>query len=217
LKIETDNQTMEQVINQSQFLPVAGEKEFASAQTDDALVAAILAGDEAAFADLFDRYRRLVAHLVSRFFSRREEIEEIVQQSFTKIYFSLKSFRGEREKSLSAWLSKVTINLCYDELRRRKRRPENAFADLSDDEREILAEVVQTDSESAESFLIKRDLAEKLLSKLEAKDRLAVTLFYGEEHSIEAVAELIGWSPSNVKTRLFRARNYLRKVIGNYK
>lgn len=207
---------MEQVINHPQFLPVTGEIESASAQNDDALVAAILAGDEAAFADLFERYRRLVAHLVSRFFYQREEIEEIVQQSFTKIYFSLKSFRGEREKSLAAWLSKITVNLCYDELRRRKRRPENRFADLSDEEYAILSDVAQTNSESAEGFLIQRDLAEKLLSKLEAQDRLAVTLFYGEDCSIEEVAELVGWSPSNVKTRLFRARNFLRDVFKKF-
>ena len=207
---------MEQVISHPQFLPVVGERESASAQNDDALVAAILAGDEAAFADLFERYRRLVAHLVSRFFYRREEIEEIIQQSFTKIYFSLKSFRGGQEKSLSAWLSKITINLCYDELRRRQRRPEHRFADLSDEEHAILTNVAQSDLESAESFLIKRDLAEKLLSKLEASDRLALTLFYGEDCSVEEVAELVGWSPSNVKTRLFRARNYLRDVLRNF-
>ena len=208
---------MEQVINHPQFLPTSGEREIASAQkNDDALVAAILTGDEAAFADLFERYRRLVAHLVSRFFYRREEIEEIVQQSFTKIYFSLKSFRGGQEKSLSAWLSKITVNICYDELRRRKRHPENRFADLSDEEHAILTDVAQSDSESAESFLIKRDLAEKLLSKLEASDRLALTLFYGEDCSVEEVAELVGWSPSNVKTRLFRARNYLRDVFKKF-
>ncbi len=209
---------MEQVINQPQFLPASGEVEIASTRgaADDALVAAILAGDEAAFADLFDCYRRLVAHLVSRFFNRREEIEEIVQQAFTKIYFSLKDFRGGQEKSLSAWLSRITVNLCYDELRRRKRRPENRFADLSDEEGEILAQLAQSDSDNQEGFLIKRDLAEKLLSKLEASDRLALTLFYAEDCSVEEVAKLVGWSTSNVKTRLFRARNYLRDVLKKF-
>lgn len=206
---------MEQVISRPNILTADGDAKIAAAQTDVLLVKAVLAGDETAFADLFERYRRLVAHLVSRFFNERGEIEEFVQQSFTKIYFSLKDFRGEREKSLSAWLSKITINVCYDELRRRRRRPENRFDDLSDEENSILERVAQTNSGDAESDLIRRDLAEKLLSKLEAADRLALTLFYAEERSVEEVAELVGWSPSNVKTRLFRARNFLRNVLGN--
>lgn len=202
---------MEQVFDRSQFL--TAESKIASADTDAALVKAVLAGDETAFALIFERYRKLVAHLVSRFFYEREEVEEFVQQSFTKIYFSLKDFRGEREKSLAAWLSKITVNLCYDELRRRGRRPENRFGDLSDEENAALENFVRTDADSAENSLIKRDLAEKLLSNLEVSDRLALTLFYGEDYSVEEVAEFIGWSPSNVKTRLFRARNYLRNIL----
>ena len=207
---------MEQVINHPQILPV-GEAESASALTDDALVKAVLTGDDAAFDLIFERYRRLVTHLISRFFYQREEIEELAQQSFTKIYFSLNIFRGERGASLSAWISKITINVCYDELRRRKRRPVNRFADLSDEEKEILERLAQSAAESAESSLIKRDLAEKLLSKLEAPDRVALMLFYVEECSVEEIAGLVGWSQSNVKTRLFRARNFLRDVFKNSK
>jgi RNA polymerase sigma-70 factor (ECF subfamily) len=204
---------MEQVINRSQFLTAEAESKIASAQTDAELVKAVLAGDETAFALIFERYRKLVAHLVSRFFYEREEVEEFVQQSFTKIYFSLKDFRGEREKSLAAWLSKITVNLCYDEMRRRGRRPENRFGDLSDEENAALESFATNDAENAESSLIKRDLAKKLLSNLDVSDRLALTLFYGEDFSVEEVAEFIGWSPSNVKTRLFRARNYLRNIL----
>lgn len=211
-----NTEQMEQVISQPQFLTDADERQTATVQTDEALVKAVLAGDETAFALIFERYRRLVAHLVSRFFYRREEIEELVQQSFTKVYFSLKDFRGGQEAAFAAWLSKATINICYDELRRRKRRPENRFADLSDEETEILERVARSDTESAENFLINRDLAEKLLSKLEASDRLALTLFYGEDLSVEEVAKLVGWSPSNVKTRLFRARNYLRNAFKHF-
>ncbi len=208
---------MEQAINHPQISTVGGEREYASAQTDDELVKAVLAGDEAAFGVIFERHRRLVAHLVSRFFNRREEIEEIVQQSFTKFYFSLKSFRGGQEKSLAAWLSKITVNICYDELRRQKRQPENRFADLSDDEESaILNCITRSNAACAEKSFINRDLAEKLLSKLETPDRLALTLFYGEDLSVEEVAELVGWSPSNVKTRLFRARNFLRNVFEKF-
>jgi RNA polymerase sigma-70 factor (ECF subfamily) len=205
---------MESVIEEKQILRAESEIQIVSEQTDDALVGAVLAGDEAAFKLIFERYRRLIAHLVSRFFYDRAEVEELMQQSFTKIYFSLDSFQGGREKSFSSWISKITVNQCYNELRRQKRHPENRFGDLTEEEIVTLERAVtKTDSIGAEDSLINRDLSKKLLSKLEAPDRLALTLLYAEEMSIEEVSEILGWSPSNVKTRLFRARNYLRNVF----
>lgn len=126
----------------------------------------------------------------------------------------MKGFQGGREKSFSAWVSRITVNQCYDELRRRKRQPENFVADLSDRENATLENLfADSDSLDAENSLINRDLAEKLLSKLEAGDRLALTLHYAEEMSVGEIAALVGWSESNVKTRLFRAGNYLRNAF----
>lgn len=183
------------------------------AETDEELVQAVLAGDEAAFAVLFERYKRLVVHLVGRFFSQRELVEEFSQVVFTKAYFSLKNFRGGQEKSFTSWISRVTVNVCYDELRRRQRRPEDLFAELGTAESEYIDGVAAGGSFENESALINRDLAEKLLSGLDAKDRLAVTLFHGEEMSIKEVAKAVGWSESNVKVRLMRTRNYLRSLL----
>jgi RNA polymerase sigma-70 factor (ECF subfamily) len=182
---------------------------------DDELVKLVLAGDETAFACIFERYRKLAVHLVSRFFRRREEIEDIVQQAFTKIYFSLKDYRGGHEKSFSSWLSRLTINACYDELRRHGRRSENLFSDFSDEEREYLEQIVTENTADAEKSLVVKDLAEKILSHLDAKDRLALTLLHGEDFSVAEVAKLVGWSESNVKTRLFRCRNNLRNIFSH--
>ena len=182
---------------------------------DDELVRLALAGDEPAFACLFERYRRLVVHLVSRFFRRREEIEDITQLAFTKIYFALKDFRGGREKSFSAWASRLTINACYDELRRRSRRSENLFSEFTAEEREYLEQIVSEKTNDAENSLVARDLAEKVLSRLDVKERLALTLLHGEDFSVAEVASIVGWSESNVKTRLFRCRNNLRNIFSH--
>jgi len=181
--------------------------------TDDELVKLVLAGDEAAFACVFERYRKLVVHLVSRFFRQRQEIEDIVQQAFTKIYFSLKDFRGGNDKSFSAWLSRLTINACYDELRKRGRRSENLFSEFTDEERHCFEQIVAENSPNAEKSLVTKDLAEKVLSQLDAKERLALTLLHGEDFSVAEVANIVGWSESNVKTRLFRCRNNLRNIF----
>lgn len=185
----------------------------ASVETDEQLVQAVLAGDEAAFGLIFERYRRLVVHLVSRFFNRRETVEELAQQAFTKIYFSLKDFRGGQEKSFSSWLSRLTVNVCHDELRRRQRRPENLFTELSREEAEYIENILETGSLDNEKAFADRDLAQKLLSGLDAKDRLALTLYHAEDRSVAEVAKVVGWSESNVKARLMRTRRYLRNLL----
>jgi RNA polymerase sigma-70 factor (ECF subfamily) len=181
--------------------------------TDAQIVKEILAGDESFFNLLFDKYKRLVVHLIGKFFNQKETVEDITQQVFTKAYFSLKDFRGEQEKSLQSWISRLTVNLCYDELRRRQRKPENLFTDLSDDETEYVQTIAENVSSNNETELINKDLAEKLLSGLEAKDRLALTLYHAEELTVSEVAKMVGWSESNVKTRLMRTRNHLRNLF----
>ena len=181
--------------------------------TDDELVKSVLAGDESAFELIFNRYRRLVVHLVGRFFNQPETIEDISQQAFTKVYFSLKDFRGEHDKSFQSWLSRLTINVCYDELRRKHRKPENLFSDLSDDDFDFVENIVENKSLNGEEALSNKDLTAKLLENLEVEDRLAVTLYYAEENSVSEVAEMLGWSESKLKTRLYRTRNYLRNIL----
>jgi len=85
--------------------------------TDDALVAAAGA-DEAAFEQLFERHRRQVARIAGRFFSQRDQIEDIIQDSFTKAYFALNTYHGTHEASFRAWLTQIAVNTCYDQLRR---------------------------------------------------------------------------------------------------
>lgn len=184
--------------------------------TDDELAALAHAGDEHAFSEIFDRYRKLVVHLVGRFFNRREEVEDISQQAFTKLFLSLGDFRGGHEKSFSAWVSRITVNACYDELRKRSRRQESLFSEFSDEDRERLDQIEFGRDEGAENLLVSRDLAAKILAQLDPKERLALTLLHGEEFSVAEIAKIVGWSESNVKTRLFRCRNNLRKVFGHF-
>ncbi|HSQ13661.1 MAG TPA: sigma factor, partial [Candidatus Deferrimicrobium sp.] len=78
--------------------------------TDDALVAAAGAGDETAFETLFNRHRRQVARIGGRFFAQREQIEDIIQDTFTKLYFALHNYHGTHEASFKAWLAQITVN-----------------------------------------------------------------------------------------------------------
>ena len=190
----------------------------ADERSDNELVAAVCAGDQPAFDLLFERHKRLVTRLAGRFFHRREEVEEIVQESFAEVYSALNTFRGGHEKSFAAWLSRITVIACYQELRRRGRRSESVMSDLSDEDADYLAERLQ--DERAESAVerrnISRDLISKLLSRLAPEDKLVLILLNVEELSVAEIAELTGWSVSKVKMRAHRARAVLRGVMKRF-
>jgi RNA polymerase sigma-70 factor (ECF subfamily) len=184
--------------------------------TDDELVTAVVAGDETAFETLFKRHRLQVGRVAGRFFRRREQVEEIVQDSFTKAYFALKDYSGGREKSFIAWLTRIAVNTCYDELRRANRLPKTtSHGDLSAEEATwIESRLRAVDAASdVEEATVTRDLADKLLSRLAPDDRLVLTLLNAEELSVAEIAEATGWSVAKVKVRAHRARVALRKVL----
>ena len=183
--------------------------------TDEQLVQAVLGGDETAFALIFERYTRPMTRVVSRFFRERSDIEEFVQQSFTKAYFSLKKYRGGEDNSFPAWMTRIAVNVCYDEFRRRGRRAESLVTDLSSDESDYLETVADGRKPSVERTLSARQLTEKILSVLDEQDRIAMTLVYSEDYSLSEVAAAIGISTSNLKSRLFRCRNQIKSRFGH--
>ena len=195
-----------------------------AALSDAELVAraVVVGGDdeaaEAAFEELFNRHRRRVALIGSRFFRQREQIEEIVQESFTKAYFALGDFSNQQEASFAAWIARIAFNSCYDELRRMKRRPEMMMSDVSEEESVWLKE--QLRSEGAESEVeagaVARDLAGKLLARLSPEDQLVLVMLDVEGFSVDEAARLNGWSASKVKVRAHRARARLRRVLERF-
>lgn len=186
--------------------------------SDDALVAAAGAGDENAFEQLFERHRRHVARIAGRFFAQREQIEEIIQESFIKVYFALDTYHGTHAASFRAWLTQIAVNSCYDQLRRGRRRPEQALVDINEHEtRELAAQLRAADqAANVERAVISHDLAVKLLARLSPDDRLVLTLLDVEGFSVAEIAKMTTWSVSKVKVRAHRARAHLRRVMRRF-
>lgn len=185
---------------------------------DDALVQAVRQGDEYAFEQIFERHKTRVARVAGKFFSRPEKIEEIAQEAFTKAYFALESYSPQPGASFAAWLARIAINCCYDELRRAQRRPADETAQISGEEIEELGAFFarQASKNNAEATLISQDLANKLLSRLSPEDRMALTLLEVEELSVKEIAEITEWSVAKVKVRAHRARLALRRVLKDF-
>lgn len=182
-------------------------------RTDRQLVDLVLSGEGYAFEELFERHKRLVAIVASRYFRRREEIEEILQIVFAKAFVELASFQGNHERSMSSWLSRITMNASFDQLRSQKRKPERLECDLSEAEADALQHITADTSLTAEKQLLDRDLAEKILALVPADDRLLLQLMYSDDMSTADIAEMLGWSRSNVKVRAWRARASVKKLL----
>ena len=185
---------------------------------DDALVRLACAGDDAAFAQLFERHKKRLARVAGNYFNRREKIEDVVQEAFTKIFLALPDYAPQQGASFVAWISRIAINCCYDELRRVVRRPEDTLNAINGDEIEWLNAQVFVDNGSSdvEASVISRDLANKLLARLKPEDRLVLTLLAVDEMTIVEIAKLTEWSVAKVKVRAHRARHALRRVLGEF-
>lgn len=177
--------------------------------SDMRLVARVLAGDETAFEIIFERYKKPVAIVASRYFRRSEQIEEIIQATFAKAFFELPNFRGAHDFSLPAWLGRIATNQCLDTLKKSSFKSEDLTDDFAENEKSFL----HLSAFDAENNLIDRDLAEKLLERLPNQDRALLQMLYAEEMSVKEISRVTGWSAANIKVRAFRARRALRKFL----
>ena len=208
--------TWQNEIQMSRVEETSAEIVVSAEKTDAQLVELVLAGSEAAFENLFDRYKRLVASIGGRYFRRPEEIDEIIQISFAQAYFQLRYFRGGQDFSFAGWISKIAHNTCLDTVRAQKRKPENLLCEFSAPETEILLRDAAKNGKTDENLLDERDLADKLLSHLKAEDRAILQMLDAEEMSVGEISEITGWSASKIKIRAFRARRALRKILKKF-
>lgn len=190
------------------------EKSLYASSTDRQLVDLTLAGDESAFECIFERHKRYVATVAGRYFKCADEIEEVIQASFIKAYFELKSFRGLHDFSLPSWLGRIAATTCLNILRSRTHKLESHFVDLSEPAVEALA--IDLLEKSAEELADRRDLLEKLLASLNPEDCALLQMLYAEEMTITEIAEVFGWSRAKVKVRAFRARHALRRILRRF-
>lgn len=184
-------------------------------RSDDELVAEVLEGRTDAFSELSGRHRQRVERLCQRFFSDPEIASDLAQECFLRAFTALNTFR--RDLAFGAWLRAIAVNLCYDELRRRRRRPEELVPDFSAGEAQWVQLVNEASPEeivsAAEQRRAAHDLAHRLLESLRPEDRMVLTLKESEGMSVSEIAGILGWSEAKVKIRAFRARQSIRKQV----
>jgi RNA polymerase sigma-70 factor, ECF subfamily len=166
--------------------------------------------DHRAFEELVRRHQHRVVAVAGGILRQREDVEDIAQQVFVKAYFSLKRF--DQRAAFSTWLYKITVNECWDLLRKRKVRPLVYEADLSEDQaRQFGApEERSTPTPDISDTLEARQKVERLLECLDERDKMMLILKEVEGFAVEEIAEILDLNANTVKVRLFRAR---RKIV----
>lgn len=166
--------------------------------------------DKEAFEELIRRHQHRVFAVAGGILKRREDLEDIAQQVFVKAYFSLKRF--DQRAAFSTWLYKITVNECWDLLRKKKVRPLVYESDLSEEQaKQVITSAEKgKDQPDVSDRLEARQRVERLLDGLDERDRLMLILKEVEGFSIDEIAAVLDLNANTVKVRLFRAR---RRVV----
>jgi RNA polymerase sigma-70 factor, ECF subfamily len=177
---------------------------------DRELVRLAQASDKEAFEELVRRHQHRVFAVAGGILRRREDVEDIAQQVFVKAYFSIKRF--DQRAAFTTWLYKITVNECWDLLRKKKVRPLLYESDLSEEQVQQFgaAERVESGAQDVSDKLEAQQRVEILLQGLDERDRMMLILKEVEGFAIEEIAEILDLNANTVKVRLFRAR---RRIV----
>jgi len=163
-------------------------------------------GTEAAFEELVRRHQQRVFALVSGILRRQEDVEDVAQQVFLKVFLSLRKF--DQRAAFSTWLYRITINECWDYLRKKKVRPLVYESDLSEEQVSCLDGIASSGRppEAPNDRAEAKQLLERLLEKLSEPDRQLLVLKEMQGFSVQELAEILNLNVNTVKVQLFRAR-----------
>jgi RNA polymerase sigma-70 factor (ECF subfamily) len=177
-----------------------------------ALVRRVQARDEIAFREIVERYQTKVFSIIYGILRNHNDAEDIAQQVFSKIYFSIGSF--DFRSSLLTWIYKITVNECYDYLRKKRVRKLVYESDFSEDDAQRMeaSDPAIDPAAPVDQRLAQRDIVGKLLSKISREDRSLLLLKEVEGHSVEELASMTGLNENTIKVKLFRTRQKLLKA-----
>jgi RNA polymerase sigma factor (sigma-70 family) len=176
--------------------------------TDTEIIKKVLAGEQALFAQLVQRYQSYVFTLVLRFTDNREDAEEISQDVFVKAYRSLADFRGDAK--FSTWLYTIVRTSCITFLRKKRLNTtslDNERTNLQVESKEsgFTANAIEQKSKHA--------MVNAAIRMLSPDDTQIITLFYKGEQSLDEIGRVMGLDPNTVKVKLHRARNRLKEKM----
>jgi RNA polymerase sigma factor (sigma-70 family) len=175
-------------------------------------LARVRQSDQAAARELVEHLYPMVIRIVRARLPRRVAEEDLAQEIFLKMFTRIEQYQGS--VPFTHWVSRIAVTTCIDHLRAQKRRPEFRWADLSENEADVLDAVLTNDGDvEAGDAMAAHELVHKLLGQLKPDDRLVLQLLDLEQKTLAEVSELTGWNITLIKVRAFRARRKLPKLF----
>jgi RNA polymerase sigma-70 factor (ECF subfamily) len=169
-------------------------------------------GDDQAFNQIVQAYRRRILGTISRLIGRPEDVEDVGQEVFVRLYYSLDQLR--EPDVFEPWLYRLTVNAAYDYLRRQRRRPEARMSDLSEQQVMMADADAGTVAQREELRQGKvRDFVNSLLGAVSEEDRVLLTLKEVEGLSLKQLEGVYKVNENALKVRLFRARQRVLKAF----
>lgn len=177
------------------------------------LISKAKSGDAAAFNRIVLAYRKRILGTIARLIGRPEDVEDVGQEVFMRLFFSLDQLRTA--EVFEPWLYRLTVNAAYDYLRRTRRRYESRMADLSE-EHVQMADAAAGGREQREEQRKTgiREFVQHLLGAVSEEDRLLLTLKEVEGLSLKELEQIYHVNENALKVRLFRARQRVLKAYG---
>lgn len=173
--------------------------------TDEACIERVKGGDTEAFGLLVGRYNDRLIRMVMPLVRERADAQDLVQEVMIKAFEHLGSFHGQC--AFSTWLYRIAYNRAVSDMRRKAKYTEVPL------EESIIPD--EADGEEADEQHTPEALR-WALSQLDPKDQTLLSLYYGEGKSVAELSVIADQSASNIKIRLFRLRNKLKKLMSSY-
>jgi RNA polymerase sigma-70 factor (ECF subfamily) len=170
------------------------------------LVARLRAGDNSAFREIVERYASKISRVSYGILRNLEDADEIAQEVFAKVYFSIQTFGGRG--SLYAWIYRIAVNECYG-LLRKKRFKMVYSSDPTDDTLALRMEAIADGRPTPDRTAMQRDFINKLLASIPQDDRWLLISKEVEGFSLAELSEMTGQNENTIKVRLFRIRQVL--------
>lgn len=169
-------------------------------------------GDEAAFNQVVQAYHKRILGTIARLIGRPEDVEDVGQEVFLRLYYSLEQLRTP--EVFEPWLYRLTVNAAYDYLRKQKRRHESRMSDLSE-QQVMMADALaggKVNAEEKRQTKI-REFVQSLLGKISEEDRLLLMMKEVEGLSLKELEQVYKVNENALKVRLFRARQRVLKAL----
>ena len=184
------------------------------ASEDRALVVRLQSGDEAAFRELVEKYKKMAFAVARDYLGNDLDAEDASQEAFMKVFTNIGQFRGDAR--FSSWFDRIVLNCCINKTRRKSYNAELSFGDSPPETLFAAATETHDPERAAQSRLLQEDLS-RALETLSHKQRIIFVLRFYHDLPIKEIGEIVQCSAGTVKSQLFRTVRKLQKALFYYR